>query len=162
MHLRISLLMMLAASALLVVPATASAYFVHVVARGETLSSIAAADGLSVDQLAAANGLSPTAQLVAGATVQIPPQQSPGTATSSSAGADDDVGSTAPASTTTSSGGYVVAPGDTLTAIAARAGLSPSSLAADNGLDPRGVLVSGTVLHLSGSSRRCRQARPSP
>ena len=37
-------------------PATASAAFEHVVAKGETLSSVAAADGLSVSQLAAANG----------------------------------------------------------------------------------------------------------
>jgi len=55
--------------------------------------------------------------------------------------------------TITSSGSaYVVQPGDTLTAIAARAGLSTGSLAAANGLDPNGVLVSGTVLHLSGSA----------
>jgi soluble lytic murein transglycosylase-like protein len=45
----------------------------------------------------------------------------------------------------------VVQPGDTLTAIASRAGLSMRSLAAANGLDPNRVLVSGTVLHLSGN-----------
>ena len=54
-------------------------------------------------------------------------------------------------STTTTSASYVVQPGDTLTAIAARAGVSPASLAAANGLDPNGILISGTVLHLSGS-----------
>jgi N-acetylmuramoyl-L-alanine amidase len=159
MHLRISLLITLAVAALLVVPATAYAFFVHVVAPGETLTSIAAADGLSVSALAAANGLSPTAQILAGANVQIPPQQSnASTVTPASAGSAgsvgdgdndaDDVGATAPAS----SGAYVVAPGDTLTGIAARAGLSVSSLAAANGLDPNGVLISGTVLHLSGSA----------
>jgi soluble lytic murein transglycosylase-like protein len=65
------------------------------------------------------------------------------------------VSTAVPVSTTSSSssgGAYVVQPGDTLTAIAARAGLSTSSLAAANGLNPNGVLVSGTVLHLSGSS----------
>jgi soluble lytic murein transglycosylase-like protein len=45
----------------------------------------------------------------------------------------------------------VVQPGDTLTAIAARAGVSTGSLAAANGIDPNGILVSGTVLHLAGS-----------
>ena len=151
-----------------VVPATASAYFVHVVAPGETLTSIAAADGLTVAELAVANGISPTAQLVAGSTLQIPPQQSGVTApvASSSASAPagttgdgdgdaDDVGSSArpaavPAST--ASGSYVVQPGDTLTGIAARAGVSPASLAAANGLSLNGVLVSGTALHLSGSA----------
>ncbi|MBV9417713.1 MAG: LysM peptidoglycan-binding domain-containing protein, partial [Solirubrobacterales bacterium] len=68
--------MTFAAAASMAVPATASAFFVHVIAPGETLYSIAAADGLSLDQLAAANGLSPTTQLVAGQTIQIPPQQS--------------------------------------------------------------------------------------
>ncbi len=55
--------------------------------------------------------------------------------------------------TSTSSGGsYVVQPGDTLSAIAARAGVSVDALAAANGLDPNGVLLSGAVLALSGSS----------
>jgi LysM repeat protein len=166
--------MTIAAAGFMVVPATASAYFVHVISAGETLTSIAAADGLSVDQLAAANGLSPTAQLVAGQTIQIPPQQFSGSSSgvsvassSASTGAGsagtgstgdgdndaDDVGSTAtPASAPVSSSGgaYVVQPGDTLTAIAARAGVSPRALAADNGLDVNGLLISGSVLHLSG------------
>ncbi|MBV9685210.1 MAG: LysM peptidoglycan-binding domain-containing protein, partial [Solirubrobacterales bacterium] len=76
MRLRLSLLITIVTGAILIAPAAAAAYFVHVVAPGETLSSIAAADGLSVGQLAAANGLSPTAQLIAGSTVQIPPQSS--------------------------------------------------------------------------------------
>ena len=172
MRLRISLLMMIAAGAILIAPAAASAYFVHVIAPGETLSSVAAADGLSVNALAAANGLSPTAQLISGSTLQIPPQSGAATA-ASSAGAStsgdtgctsdgdndaDDACAAAPASpavpvsTATSSGSYVVQPGDTLTGIAARAGLSPGSLAAGNGLDLNGVLISGTVLHLSGAS----------
>jgi LysM repeat protein len=155
-------------------PATASAYFVHVVAPGETLTSIAATDGLSIDQLAAANGLSPDTQLVAGSTIQIPPQSlastpaALGTTTSTPApsavasGGDgdndsDDVGVTSTAATvstsaTGSSGAYVVQPGDTLTAIAARAGLSVDGLAAANGLDPNGYLLIGTVLRLASSA----------
>jgi N-acetylmuramoyl-L-alanine amidase len=177
MRLRLFLLISALAGALLTVPATASAYFVHVVAPGETLFSIAAADGLTVDQLAAANGLSPTTQLVAGSTLQIPPRGSPSTVASSATPASstaasstaasstptassgdgdndsDDGGSTASAAPSSGGGGaYVVQPGDTLTAIASRAGLSPDSLAATNGLDPNGVLVSGTVLHLSGGA----------
>ena len=164
MRLRFFLLMTVVVTAVTVAPATASASFVHVVSTGESLSSIAAADGLSVYQLAAANGLSPTTQLVAGETIQIPPQQSSsssgGISMASSAGDghnDADVGSTAttasvPVSTTSSGGAYVVQPGDTLTGIAARAGVSPRALAADNGLAVNGVLISGTVLHLSGGA----------
>ena len=174
MRLRFSLLTALAAVSFMVVPATASAYFVHVIAPGETLYSIAAADGLSLDQLAAANGLSPSTQLVAGQTIQIPPQSSSSSGSSSASApsvsspsessatstgdgdndADDVGGGTgsapAPAAASGSGGAYVVQPGDTLSAIAARAGVSPSSLAADNALSVNGVLVSGTVLRLSG------------
>jgi N-acetylmuramoyl-L-alanine amidase len=148
MRLRFLLLITTLAGALLIVPATASAYFVHVVAPGESLFSIAATDGLSVDQLAAANGVSPTTELVAGSSLQIPPQTSAGATTSAPTTVEtsDEMGSPASAG-----GAYVVQPGDTLTAIAARAGLSMPSLAAANGLDPNRVLVSGTVLHLSGS-----------
>ena len=172
MRFRLSLLITAVAGVLLMAPGTASAYFVHVVAPGESLFSIAAADGLTVDQLAAANGLSPTTQLIAGSTVQIPPQGS-GTAVASSSSANssasataapvststgdgdndaDDVGSTTSAAPTSSGGAYVVQPGDTLTGIAACAGLSPDTLAAANGLDANGLLISGTVLRLSGAS----------
>jgi LysM repeat protein len=147
MRLRFSLLLTVAAAALMVVPATASAYFVHVIAPGETLSSVAAADGLSIDQLAAANGMSPTAQLILGETIQIPPQQY-----SASSGVAAPASTAVPVSTTSSSGAYVVQPGDTLTAIAARAGLSTRSLAAANGLDVDGILVSGTLIRLSGAA----------
>jgi N-acetylmuramoyl-L-alanine amidase len=54
-------------------PPTAAAQVPHTVEPGESLSSIAAANGLGVGELAAANGLSPDAWLVAGTTVTIPP-----------------------------------------------------------------------------------------
>jgi soluble lytic murein transglycosylase-like protein len=46
----------------------------------------------------------------------------------------------------------VVQPGDTLSAIAARAGVSVASLAALNGLNPNSYLLSGTVLRLGGAA----------
>ena len=146
MRLRLSLLITAAVAVLLMAPAAASAYFVHVVSPGESLFSIAATDGLTVDELAAANGLTPTTQLITGSTLQIPPQSGTSglTVTSSSA-------PTSSTAVTSAGGAYVVQPGDTLSAIAARAGLSPGSLAASNGLDPNGILISGTVLRLSGA-----------
>jgi LysM repeat protein len=137
-------------------PTAASANFLHVVSPGETLTSIAAADGLSLDQLAAANGISPDTQLVAGSTIAIPPQGGGSTsaAASTPAGGDGDADSDdGGASSASSSGGsYVVQAGDTLSAIAARAGMSVDSLAALNGLNPDSYLLSGTVLKLSGAS----------
>ena len=148
MQLRLSLLITVAVGAMLFIPATASAYFVHVVARGESLSSIAAQDGLSVDALAAANGLSPDTELQTGSTIQIPPQ---GTSVVAPATTEETSAAAVPASTATS-GAYVVQAGDTLSAIAARAGISVDALAAANGLNPNAFLLIGTVLHLAGSS----------
>ncbi len=162
----------LAVLATLAGPAAAQADFPHVVAPSESLSSIAGADGLSVSELAAANGLATDAQLIAGTVLQIPPAgagaapaspPSPvSTASSASAGdgdADaDDPSAVTPAPsasaviTPVSSSAYVVAPGDTLSAIAARSGMSVSALAAANGIDPNAPLLSGTVLRLSGVS----------
>jgi N-acetylmuramoyl-L-alanine amidase len=153
-----SLILLLTISAAAWAPATASASFEHVVSAGETLSSVAAADGLSISQLAAANGLSADSQLVAGSSLTIPPQGATVTsspvASSGSTGdgdSDSDAGS-APVSAPSSSGGYVVQPGDTLSAIAARLGISVDSLAAANGLDPTALLISGTTLHAAGAA----------
>jgi soluble lytic murein transglycosylase-like protein len=52
---------------------SAEAQVPHTVEPGESLWSIAAQNGLTVDELAAANGLSADASLLAGATVLIPP-----------------------------------------------------------------------------------------
>ena len=157
--------------AMLLVPASASAYYIHVVAPGETLTSVAAQDGLSVYQLAIANGLSTQAELVAGQALQIPPQGGvyPGSAQTSSG-----YNSTSSSSSTTEyvstsgddssdSGGYVVQPGDTLSAIAARAGTSVAELASLNGLDPNGILFAGSTIHLpgAGSSTEYVSATPS-
>jgi N-acetylmuramoyl-L-alanine amidase len=123
----------------LAVPSVANAAFAHVVEPGETLSSVAAADGLSVSQLAAANGLSPEAQLVAGSTLAIPAVEAGSEETAPAAAESPEAG-----------GAYVVQPGDTLSAIAARAGMSVESLAALNGLEPEGVLLAGSVVRVSG------------
>ena len=63
---------------------SADAQVPHTVEQGESLWSIAAQNGLSVDQLAAANGLSSDASLLAGATVLIPPLSASASALSGS------------------------------------------------------------------------------
>ena len=130
---------------LLVVPATASANFAHTVMPGESLSSVAAADGLSVTQLAAANGLGANSQLTTGSTLQIPPQSAAAQVTQTASP------ETAAAPSSSGSGGYVVQPGDTLSGIAAADGISVSALAAENGLDPSGILQAGARLSVPGA-----------
>ncbi len=194
---RLRILPLLVGIVLLLAPAVAQADFPHLVAPGESLYSIAAADGLSVSQLAAANGLAPGAQLITGSVLMIPPQSGAtssgaGTGASSSAGdgdADsddpaqatpvsshpvgdgdgdsDDVASgatTAPASQPTQApgGSYVVQPGDTLSAIAARAGTSVAQLAAANGLNAGAYLLTGTALSLSGAGSSQSSAASQP
>ena len=65
---------LLAVLVLALFPVAASANYAHVVQRGETLTSVAAVDGLSIDAIAQANGISPQAQLIAGQTLWIPPR----------------------------------------------------------------------------------------
>jgi N-acetylmuramoyl-L-alanine amidase len=145
---RVRVLFSYAVLVMLIAPAAASASFAHVIAQGESLSSIAAADGLSVQQLAAANGISPDAQLIAGATIKIPPQGAiAGQATAGAPASDGNDRNDGYVGTTST---YVVRPGDTLSAIAARSGVSIASIAAANGLDPAGELVSGSVLSIPG------------
>lgn len=151
-------LLLLTVLACLAAPAVASADFGHVIAPGESLSSVAATDGLSVAQLAADNGISPDSQLTAGATLQIPPQTGGGDAstgssdaTSQAAAAQSSVSSSSTQSSS-GNGGYTVQPGDTLSALAAQAGTTVDQLAAANGLDPAGILPAGMTLSIGGSS----------
>ncbi|HXB15991.1 MAG TPA: LysM peptidoglycan-binding domain-containing protein [Solirubrobacteraceae bacterium] len=154
------------AGTLLAVPSPASA-FNHVVAPGESLSSVAATDGVTVEELAAANGLSGEAQLVAGSDLTIPAQGSEagepggeatgagepgGEATGAGEPGSDAPPTEAAQSSPSAGGGYLVEPGDTLSSIAARDGTTVEALASANGLDPAGTLLSGTVLDLPGGS----------
>jgi LysM repeat protein len=86
----------LAALVLVLLPAVAAANYAHVVQPGESLSSIARIDGLSVTVLARANGISPEAQLIAGRTLWIPPRTAAvqsSAANTSTVGSDRDTGS---------------------------------------------------------------------
>jgi N-acetylmuramoyl-L-alanine amidase len=137
-HLVISLLVTLALAA------PASAEVAHTVQPGETLWSIAAANNLTTRTVAAYNGLSEDAQVVLGSTIRVP-------TVAEGAAALRGAGVAAPAAAPAASGGsYTIQPGDTLSAIAARAGVSVADLAAANGLDPAGIIVAGSSLALTG------------
>jgi LysM repeat protein len=145
----------------LLIPASpAAAAVAHTVQAGETLWSIAAANNLTTRTVAAYNGLSEDAQVVLGSTIMVPTTvegyaalQQSGLVPAAPAQA------AAPSSSTSSSGGsYTVVAGDTLSGIAARAGVSMTSLAAANGLDPNAFLLTGTVLSLAGVSAPAQAA----
>jgi LysM repeat protein len=133
--------------ATLALAAPASAEVAHTVRPGETLWSIAAANNLTTRTVAAYNGLSEDAQVVLGSTIRVP------TVAEGSAALQG----AAPAA---GQGGYTVAPGDTLSGVAARAGVSVADVAAANGLDPAGVLLAGTRLTLPGGSAASGGAPP--
>jgi soluble lytic murein transglycosylase-like protein len=140
-------------AALATLAGPADAYVGHTVGQGETLWSIAAANGMSTAALAAANGVSPTSHVVLGSTIQIPSAGQAGTAVQ---GATAQLSSAPPqqaaAAAPPPAGSYVVRAGDSLSAIAGRAGVSTSQLAWMNGLDPARVLLTGTVLKLPPES----------
>src|SRR5438067_1468811 len=140
------------------IPATAQAAVVHTVAPGETLWQLASMNNMTTRSFAAANGLSPDARIVAGTTIRIPSiaeaagalASAPAASAAAAApvggdgdGDSDDVGVTAAPQPM---GGYTVRPGDSLSGIAVTARVPASAIAAMNGLDPNGVLLSGTVL----------------
>src|SRR4051795_8274129 len=134
-------------AALAALAGSAQANVAHTVGQGETLWSIAAANGMSTAQLAAANGLAPTSNVVLGSTIQIPPS---GTAVATAPQGATAQLSSVPAATSSAApppaGSYVVHAGDSLSAIAARAGVSAGQLAWMNDLDPARVVLTGAVL----------------
>ena len=159
---------------LLSTAAPASAAVPHTVQPGETLWSIAAANNLTTRTVAAFNGLSEDAQVVLGSTIMVPTTVE-GYAALQSAGlvpADPAAAAAAPSATTAPAtapaapapqGGYTVRPGDTLSGLAAGAGVSVADMAAMNGLDPAGILVAGTVIKLpSGAPAPAQAAAPAP
>ncbi|MGD9694525.1 MAG: LysM peptidoglycan-binding domain-containing protein [Thermoleophilia bacterium] len=99
------------------------------IAPGDTLSAIAARAGVSPATLASANGITDPHMIIAGTALRLP---APGTGSSAPAGG--------------SGGSYRVRSGDTLSAIAARSGVSAAALASANGLKNPNQVIAGHVL----------------
>ena len=159
---------------LLAAAAPANAALSHTVQPGETLWSIAAANNLTTRTVAAFNGLPETANVVLGSTINVPTIVE-GAAALQAAGVQlagvppqaAAAAAAAPAASTGSApppaGSYVVRAGDTLSGLAASAGVATSQIAAANGLDPAGPLLTGTVLRLpSGAPAPPRSSQPLP
>ena len=118
----------------------------YAVQPGDTLSGIAASHGVSLSALAAANGVSPDSFAIAGTTLKIPSASATQTSTAGPPPL----------------GGYTVRPGDSLSGIAATAGVSMQQLAWMNGLDPDNLLLAGTVLKLPTGAQAPSTAAPAP
>ena len=148
--------LLLFALALLIPAAPASAAVPHTVQPGETLWSIAAANNLTTRTVAAFNGVSEDHQVVLGSTIMVPTTVE-GYASLQQAGlvpAD-------PAQAARAGVARAPTPSRRATRsprIASRAGVSMSSLAAANGLDPNAFLLTGTVLSLAGGAAPAQAA----
>ncbi|MCF8142209.1 MAG: LysM peptidoglycan-binding domain-containing protein [Cyanobium usitatum Tobar12.5m-G36] len=112
-----------------------------VVKPGETLSEIADRHGVSLTRLMQANGITNPNLVVAGQSLRLPG--------SSAAGAGSSRG-----------GSVTVQPGDTLSDIADRQGISLNQLMQANGITNPDMVVAGQKLVLPGSRRATAAAAP--
>lgn len=120
----------------------AGSYTVH---SGDTLSAIAARYGMSWETLARLNNISNPNMIMVGQVLRL----SAGTTSHVTAN------NTNRQTTTSSNGGqYVVKSGDTLSAIAARYGMSYETLARLNNISNPNVISVGQRLNVNGSSAR--------
>ena len=147
--------------ALAIAPAPAGAEVAHTVQPGETLWTIAAANNLTTRALAVYNGLSVDSHVVLGSTVKVPTTAEAAAALGGAGG-----GTSTPAAPTTGgpppAGGYTVQPGDTLSGIAARAGVPVQAVAAMNGVSADSHVIQGTALKLPAGAPLASSAQPKP
>src|SRR5207248_11004963 len=124
------------------------------------------ANGFTTRALAAANGLSENSNVVLGSTIQIPTVAEAAVALqggAGDAGESESAGAPVTAAAPPPAGSYVVRYGDSLSAIAARAGVSTGQLAWMNGLSVAGLLRAGTVLKLpSDTAGAATASAPGP
>jgi soluble lytic murein transglycosylase-like protein len=143
------------------IAAPASAEVAHTVQPGETLWTIAAANNLTTSALARYNGVSPDSNVVLGSTVKVPTVAE---AASTIGAAPATQPAVQQSSAPPPAGAYTVQPGDTLSGIAARSGISTQQLAWMNGVGADAHVIAGEPLKLpSGSgqsSLQTVQAKP--
>jgi LysM repeat protein len=149
---RAALAALLASGALalgLAAPAEASAP--HIVAPGESLWSIAAANNLTTRTVAVFNGLPEDAILTVGQTVYVPTVDE-GAAALANAGITPGSSATTTTTTTSTAGSHVVQTGESLWSVATAYGTTVSELAAYNGLAEDAYLYTGQTLQIPAST----------
>jgi LysM repeat protein len=123
----------------------ASAALPHEVMPGETLWSIAAANNLTTRTVAAYNGVSEDTQVIAGQTIEVPTVEEGAAALAA-----------APAESSTPEAGsgvsHTVAPGESLSSVAAANGVTVDELAAANGLASDAYLIEGEAIQVPATT----------
>lgn len=127
----------LAAQIPVTILAQSSAPGTHRIEAGDTVSSIAAAYGFSIDEVLRANNLQSTSLIFAGEELRLP-----GSGTAAAA----------PSAPAAAAGTYTVQAGDTLGAVAANHGVSLDSVLAANNLTMTSIIRPGQEISLSGGS----------
>jgi LysM repeat protein len=127
-------------------PALPSAPAEYTVARGDTISGIAGRHGLDTGEVLKLNNLQPSTIIYPGQKIRLS-----GSAPSAAPAA------AAPAPAATAGGSYTVKPGDTLSAIASRHGVSLSDVFSWNGLNMRSIIRPGQKVKVGAG-----EAAPTP
>ncbi len=133
-------------------PPPAAAWTAYVVQAGDTLFRVAHRFQISVSALAAENQIANPSRIRVGQVLHIPDQNSPGAPPPA-----------VPAPSPAPSGNvYTVQPGDTLSRIARRFGVSLNDLAAANGIVNRSFIRAGQQLKIPGAVPPPSPAEPPP
>jgi LysM repeat protein len=119
----------------------------HTVVSGDTISGIAAAHGLPASAVLTANGLDRNSIIFPGQAIVIPDAHSSAPAAAPVSAAPVPA-STAPAASTT----HTIATGDTISGVAAAAGVSVQAVLDANGLGWSSIIYPGQVLALPTSA----------
>lgn len=123
----------------------------HTVVSGDTISGIAATHGLSVKAVLAANGLSTSSVIFPGQSIVLP---APGASPASPGVA---VTAAPPVAST-----HTIASGDTISGIAARAGVGVQALLDANGLGWSSIIYPGQVLAIPAPGATASAASVAP
>lgn len=138
MRKQLTLLAAAVASVVFFVPSAGA----HLVQPGESLWSVAQANGISAAQLAAANGLGADSHLIAGTTITVP------------------YGTAVTTQTSSSGAGRAVQPGESLWSIAQANGVSVAALAAANGLSSTSMLIAGQSISIPAATAAAATSTP--
>jgi N-acetylmuramoyl-L-alanine amidase len=117
----------------------------YTVARGDTISAIAARFGISAQAVLTANGLGWSSIIYPGQTIAIP-------AGGSVAATSPAAASPAPSEPPADGIAYKIVAGDTLSALAARFGTTTAAIMAANGMGSSTIIYSGRTLVIPGGS----------